>query len=39
VQAKSGDEAAARSSLEKLLDTDAQFPERAAAEALLASLK
>lgn len=39
VQAKAGDKAAARASLQKLLDTDARFPERAEAEALLASLK
>ena len=39
VQAKAGDQGAARASLKKLLDTDATFPERAAAEALLASLE
>ena len=39
VQAKAGDQDAARASLKKLLDTDATFPERAAAEALLASLE
>lgn len=39
VQAKAGDNAAARASLQKLLENDAKFPERAEAEALLASLK
>ncbi|MGE0809508.1 MAG: XrtA/PEP-CTERM system TPR-repeat protein PrsT [Immundisolibacter sp.] len=39
VQAKAGDNAAARASLHKLLENDAKFPERAEAEALLASLK
>ena len=39
VQAKAGDNAAARASLHKLLENDARFPERAEAEALLASLK
>lgn len=39
VQAKAGDNAAARASLQKLLENDARFPERAEAEALLASLK
>lgn len=39
VQAKSGDAAAARANLEKLLEAGATFPERAEAEALLASLK
>lgn len=38
-QAKAGDQAAARATLQKLLDADAKFPERAEAEALLASLK
>nr|ART38043.1 F111 [uncultured bacterium] len=39
VQAKAGDKAAARANLEKILDAQTQFPERAEAEALLASLK
>jgi len=39
VQAKSGDNAAARAALQRLLEAEANFPERAQAEALLASLK
>lgn len=38
-QAKAGDNAAARAGLQRLLDAEANFPERAEAEALLASLK
>ena len=39
VQAKAGDKAAARAGLQKLLDAEANFPERPEAEALLTSLK
>lgn len=39
VQIKAGDKATARAGLEKLLDAQAKFPERAEAEALLASIK
>lgn len=39
VQAKGGDKAAARATLEKLLEAQARFAERAEAEALLATLK
>lgn len=39
VQAKAGDKAEARAGLEKLLEAEANFPEREQAEALLTSLK